>query len=176
MRPTDYVTAKGIGPARFDIQNLVFSQLSTHQRLSSHCMWDVGAGSGCIAIEWKKRNPSCHVYAIEKDDACVQAIRTNAETHKQSIELIHRDAQKSLGDLVRPDAIYHGCISWTDVNLCPVLWDYLLPGGVIVAVIGQDKGLRFAYESVGFIGGEIRQTSGSAHSFFYWVAHKPINA
>ena len=171
MRLTGYKTAHGIGPARIETQQLIFHHLPS----DALCMWDVGAGSGSIGIEWQKLHPQCFVYAIEKDEACVQAIRENALMHDTlRMQVIHRDITDGLEDLPQPDAIYHGCVSWTDINWCPVLWDYLAPGGTILAVVGQNRGEQYVQEAVRTLGGRIDWSGSGELRFPYWVAKKPF--
>ena len=170
MQALGYRSGNAIIPADAAIKRLIFSKLSGR----SQCMWDVGAGSGQIAIEWQKLHPACRVFAIEKDDACVQAIRDNAAAHgTPDITVVHRDVTAGLADLARPDAIYHGCVSWTDVNLCPVLWERLAPGGTIVAVVGQARGLRYIREAQALLGGQIDWAGEGDHRFQFWAAEKP---
>lgn len=171
MQTLGYRSGNAVLPADSAIKDLIFSQLSD----ASRCMWDVGAGSGQIAIEWQKRHPACHVIAIENDDACVRAIRENAAAHgTPNISIMHRDVTAGLADLAQPDAIYHGCVSWTDVNLCPVLWDRLAPGGTIVAVVGQERGRRYIHEAQSLLGGTIDRAGEGPHRFQFWAASKPL--
>ena len=171
MQALGYRSGNAVIPADAAIKDLIFSQLSD----AACCMWDVGAGSGQIAIEWQKLHPACRVFAIENDAACVQAIGENATAHgTPGISIVHRDVTAGLDDLAQPDAIYHGCVSWTDVNLCPVLWDHLAPGGTIVAVVGQERGRRYIHEAQSLRGGQIGWAGEGAHRFQFWAASKPL--
>ena len=42
-------------------------------------LWDVGAGSGSIGIEWMRAHPSCRALAIEADDGRQQLIEHNRD-------------------------------------------------------------------------------------------------
>lgn len=164
-----YKTAPGAGLAHPHIKSLVLSKFSP----ASKCMWDVGAGSGQISIEWQKLHPDCRVYAIERDGACIRAICENMAAHRTPrITVIQRDAAAGLTGLVAPDAINLGCVSWSDVNLCPVLWEYLAPGGTIVAVVGRPQGHVYIHEAQRTIGGEIGWAGDDACRFEYWAATK----
>ncbi|MET0283600.1 MAG: precorrin-6y C5,15-methyltransferase (decarboxylating) subunit CbiE [Polyangiales bacterium] len=69
-------------------------------------LWDVGAGSGSIAIEWMLAHPSCRAIAIERDAERVARIRRNAEklgTPRLEIKL----AQAPV-DAPTPDAVFLG--------------------------------------------------------------------
>ncbi len=164
-----YRIAPGGTVAHPTIKSLVLGQFNP----AAKCMWDVGAGTGQIAIEWQKLHPDCRVYAIERDGGCIQSICENmAIHHTPRITVVQRDVAAGLPGFATPDAIYHGCVSWTDVNLCPILWDYLAPGGTIVAVVGQGRGSAYVREAQRTIGGEIGRAGDEGFRFEYWVARK----
>ncbi len=58
------------------------------------------------------------------------------------------------------------------MNLCPILWEHLAPGGTIVAVVGQNRGNAYIHEAQQTIGGEIGWAGDDACRFEYWVARK----
>ncbi len=43
-------------------------------------LWDVGAGSGSIGIEWMRAHPSCRALAIEADEGRQRLIERNRDT------------------------------------------------------------------------------------------------
>lgn len=69
-------------------------------------IWDVGAGSGSVAIECARLGAAA--IAIERDpESCVR-IRRNAEHHKVHVQLVEDEAPDALHGLPEPDAIFVG--------------------------------------------------------------------
>ena len=69
-------------------------------------VWDVGAGSGSVAIECACLGAAA--IAIERDpESCVH-IRRNAERHNAHVQLVQGAAPDALHDLPEPDAIFVG--------------------------------------------------------------------
>jgi precorrin-6Y C5,15-methyltransferase (decarboxylating) len=93
-------------------------------------LWDVGAGSGSVAIEAARLAPQLCVFAVETDDKSVDRIRANAADHGVDIEVVHGRAPEALSPLPDPDRVFvgGGGISVLDTALAR-----LRPGGVVVA-------------------------------------------
>jgi precorrin-6B C5,15-methyltransferase / cobalt-precorrin-6B C5,C15-methyltransferase len=72
-------------------------------------LWDVGAGSGSIGIEWMRAHPSCRAVAVESDPARARTIATNAATlGVPGLRVIHGAAPAALADLPTPDVVFIG--------------------------------------------------------------------
>ena len=73
-------------------------------------LWDIGAGSGSIAIEWLRAAPGSRAIAIERDPERAQRIARNAlALGVPSLELVTGEAPRALDGLQeRPDAIFIG--------------------------------------------------------------------
>ena len=69
-------------------------------------IWDVGAGSGSVAVECARFG--AHVVAVESDPAQCARIRQNAERHRVRPQIVHGPAPEALGDLPRADAVFAG--------------------------------------------------------------------
>ncbi len=71
-------------------------------------VWDLGAGSGSVAVECARFGAS--VYAIEADPAQCERIRRNAAAHgvSGSVRVIAGTAPGALGGLPAPDALFAG--------------------------------------------------------------------
>ncbi len=50
-------------------------------------LWDVGAGSGSIAIEWCRSGPGCRAIAFERDDQRRRRIAANARAHGVCVDV-----------------------------------------------------------------------------------------
>ncbi|MFW9079399.1 precorrin-6y C5,15-methyltransferase (decarboxylating) subunit CbiE [Pseudomonas sp. P2757] len=96
-------------------------------------LWDVGAGSGSIGIEWMRAHPSCRTLAIEADDGRQQLIEHNRDAlGVPGLQLIRGSAPQALEGLERPDAIFIGGGVTRD-GVLDTCWAQLKPGGRLVA-------------------------------------------
>lgn len=96
-------------------------------------LWDVGAGSGSIGIEWMRAHPSCRALAIEADDGRQQLIEHNRDAlGVPGLQLIRGSAPQALAGLERPDAIFIGG-GVTREGVLDTCWEQLKPGGRLVA-------------------------------------------
>ena len=96
-------------------------------------LWDVGAGSGSIGIEWMRAHPSCRALAIEADDGRQQLIEHNRDAlGVPGLQLIRGKAPLALAGLERPDAIFIGG-GVTREGVFATCWEQLKPGGRLVA-------------------------------------------
>jgi precorrin-6Y C5,15-methyltransferase (decarboxylating) len=72
-------------------------------------VWDVGAGSGSVAIEAALLAPEGRVYAIEVDPEGVQLCRDNARAHGvDNVRVVAGLAPAALEALEAPDAVFIG--------------------------------------------------------------------
>jgi precorrin-6Y C5,15-methyltransferase (decarboxylating) len=69
-------------------------------------IWDVGAGSGSIAIECARLGAAA--IAVERDPESCARIRRNAEHHGVRLQIIEAAAPEALRDLPDPDAVFVG--------------------------------------------------------------------
>jgi len=69
-------------------------------------IWDVGAGSGSVAVECARFG--AHVIAIESDPAQCERIRRNAGRHQVRVHVVHGRAPEALQDLPPADALFAG--------------------------------------------------------------------
>lgn len=96
-------------------------------------LWDVGAGSGSIAIEWMLADPSLQAIAIEASPDRANRIRRNADDFGvPALRLVEGTAPASLAGLPRPDAIFIGG-GGSDAGVMDAAKTALKPGGRLVA-------------------------------------------
>jgi precorrin-6B C5,15-methyltransferase / cobalt-precorrin-6B C5,C15-methyltransferase len=69
-------------------------------------IWDVGAGSGSVAIECARLGAAA--IAVEHDPESCALIRRNAEHHGVWLQIIEATAPEVLRDLPEPDAVFIG--------------------------------------------------------------------
>jgi precorrin-6Y C5,15-methyltransferase (decarboxylating) len=89
-----------------EIRALTLSALAP--RRAEH-LWDIGAGSGSIAIEWLLADPSLTAVAIERRSDRAVRIRRNAHAFGvPDLVVIEGSAPQALNELPPPDAIFIG--------------------------------------------------------------------
>lgn len=72
-------------------------------------LWDVGAGSGTVSIEWMRTHPGCQAIAIEARAERAERIAANAvRLGVPALEVVTGTAPEALAGLDRPDAIFVG--------------------------------------------------------------------
>jgi precorrin-6Y C5,15-methyltransferase (decarboxylating) len=96
-------------------------------------MWDIGAGSGSVAIEAALLAPEGRVYAIEVDPEGVEICRQNVLTHGvDNVRVIEGRAPEALAGLEEPDAVFVGGSKGSMAEIIGVAMDRLRPGGRLV--------------------------------------------
>jgi precorrin-6Y C5,15-methyltransferase (decarboxylating) len=72
-------------------------------------LWDIGAGSGSIAIEWLLAHPSLKAIAIEADSERAARIRRNASAFGvPHLKVVEGTAPEALAGLPAPSAVFIG--------------------------------------------------------------------
>ncbi|MCH9667805.1 MAG: precorrin-6y C5,15-methyltransferase (decarboxylating) subunit CbiE [Actinomycetia bacterium] len=93
-------------------------------------LWDVGAGSGSVAIEWCRSGPSCRAVAFERDEVRRTRIARNAIAFGVPVEVLS-DAPQSFGAPASPAAIFVGG-GVSQPGLVDACWAKLSGGGRLV--------------------------------------------
>ncbi|HBF82274.1 MAG TPA: precorrin-6Y C5,15-methyltransferase (decarboxylating) subunit CbiT, partial [Streptomyces sp.] len=72
-------------------------------------LWDIGGGSGSIAVEWLRTHPSCRAITVERDPERAERITRNADRlGVPSLRVVTGRAPDALAGLPRPDAVFIG--------------------------------------------------------------------
>jgi precorrin-6Y C5,15-methyltransferase (decarboxylating) len=101
--------------------------------LPGELLWDIGAGSGSISIEWLRAEDRMRAMAIERDPARAKLIAENAATlGVPELQIVQGAAPDALQDLPQPDAIFIGG-GVSDATIWGACWSVLKPGGRLVA-------------------------------------------
>jgi precorrin-6Y C5,15-methyltransferase (decarboxylating) len=96
-------------------------------------LWDVGAGSGSIAIEWLRAERTAKAVAIERDPARAGRIARNAlALGVPRLEIVTGTAPDALQGLPEPDAVFVGG-AVRNFALLETCFAALRPGGRFVA-------------------------------------------
>lgn len=95
-------------------------------------LWDIGAGSGSIAIEWLLAHPRCEAVAVEADPERAARLRGNADRlGVDRLRLVTGNAPEALAGLAPPDAVFIG--GGLGEALLERLWQLLPVGCRVVA-------------------------------------------
>jgi len=96
-------------------------------------LWDVGAGSGSVGIEWMRADPRSRAVAVEARADRGERIRRNAAAlGVPGIEVVCGAAPAALSALSPPDAVFLGG-GLTTAGVLEACWQQLAPGGRLVA-------------------------------------------
>ncbi len=99
----------------------------------SQVVWDIGSGSGSIAVEIARLLPDARVYAIEKTAAGVDTIAKNRDRfHLTNLEIVHGCAPEILANLPVPQRIMVGGGGRQLPAILEVATTAIAPGGVLV--------------------------------------------
>ncbi len=113
-----------------DVRAMTLARLAP---MPGELLWDVGAGSGSIGIEWMRAHPSCRALAIEADEGRQLLIEHNRDAlGVPGLQLIRGTAPHALAGLEAPDAIFIGGGVTRD-GVLDTCWQHLRPGGRLVA-------------------------------------------
>ncbi|MET9487137.1 precorrin-6y C5,15-methyltransferase (decarboxylating) subunit CbiE [Nocardia sp. NPDC006630] len=95
-------------------------------------LWDIGGGSGTIAIEWSRTHPSCRAVTFERIESRRKQIGENAAALGVPGIEVRGAAPEAFADLPAPNAVFLGG-GLTQDGMFEACWTRLLPGGRLVA-------------------------------------------
>lgn len=141
-------------------------------------LWDVGAGSGSIAIEWLRAERNARAIAIERNPARLAHIAQNAERlGVPDLEIVSGEAPAALSGLETPDAVFLGGGA-SRPGLLEACFEALRRGGRLVANAVSVEGETRIFEFSGKRGGELTRiavsTAEPAGGFRQWKAKHPV--
>lgn len=118
-----------------------------HLRLpASGVLWDVGAGSGSVAVEAAGLAPGLSVIAVERDRAAAAQVAANASRHGVEVRVVHGEAPAALAGLADPDRVFVG---GGGLGVLDAVVERLLPGGRVVAAFAALERAAAAAERLG---------------------------
>lgn len=141
-------------------------------------LWDVGAGSGTIGIEWLRAEDTARAVAIEARADRAERVAANARRLGVPRLEVHRGrAPAALEGLDAPDAIFIGG-GVTEPDLLERCWSALRPGGRIVANAVTLEGEVRLLEARAAHGGQLvrigLEHADAVGSFTAWRAQLPV--
>lgn len=149
-------------------------------------LWDVGSGSGSVAVEWCRTWPGCSAVAFERDEQRRMFIGVNASAHGVDIAVFGEAPQSfyetrmtdsGVDGIPPPSAIFIGG-GLTSPGLLEACWEHLPVGGRLVAnaVTLESEALLVQWYSR--LGGELRKfqhyEAEPLGGFASWRPARPI--
>jgi precorrin-6Y C5,15-methyltransferase (decarboxylating) len=141
-------------------------------------LWDVGAGSGSISIEWLRADRRNRAIAIEGKDSRRSMIAQNAVAlGVPQLEIKAGTAPAALDGLPAPDAVFIGGGITTEgvIERC---WQALKPGGRLVANVVTLEGESVLEQARRIHGGDLArfavQRAEPVGRFHGWHAMMPV--
>lgn len=139
-------------------------------------LWDVGSGSGSVAIEWCRSAPGCTAVAFERDEARRDRITRNAAAFGVRVE-VRGAAPEALVGGPEPAAIFIGG-GITQPGLLAGCWERLPAGGRLVANAVTVESEAFVAQQYSQQGGELRRyqhyQGGAVGGFTGWRPALPV--
>jgi len=106
-------------------------------------VWDIGAGSGSVALEAAQLVTAGHVYAVEMDTDDYELIRQNAERFGlDNVTPVLGQAPDAWADLPNPDAVFVGGTGRQAGTIVKQALSRLKSGGRIVADMASIENLQ----------------------------------
>ncbi len=135
----------GIPMSKREVRVLLLSQMRLK---ADSVIWDIGAGTGTIPIEVSLLCPQGKVIAVERDEEVATLIRRNCDRFGvKNVIVVEGSAPECLAALEpAPDCVIVEGGRPIKVVLEKV-WNYLLPGGRIVATAASLENLYAISES-----------------------------
>jgi precorrin-6Y C5,15-methyltransferase (decarboxylating) len=142
-------------------------------------LWDIGGGSGTIAIEWCRTHPACRAITFERTASRREQIAANAAALGVPGVEVRGAVPEALGGTATPspDAIFLGG-GLTQPGVFGACWARLRPGGRLVAnaVTAESEALLLTWAAAH--GGRLRKfqiyRAEPLGGFTAWRPHLPV--
>jgi len=141
-------------------------------------LWDVGAGSGSVGIEWMRVHPASRAIAIEpRAERRMRIARNASALGVPGLAAVAGEAPGALAGLPQPDAVFIGG-GVTAAGVVAACWEALAPGGRLVANAVTLEGERVLVDWQGRLGGTLTRLSieraGPLGGFTAWRPALPV--
>ncbi|GBD14313.1 Cobalamin biosynthesis bifunctional protein CbiET [bacterium HR25] len=116
-------------------------------------LWDIGAGSGSLALEAAAVAVRGRVYAVERDAEALAALRRNLQSFpRANLRLVEGEAPAALAGLPAPDAVFVGGSGGRLPGILAAAAEALRPGGRIVVNLASLDNLELARHQLAELG------------------------
>lgn len=163
--------------SKSDVRASALARLRPHP---GGVLWDLGAGSGAIAIEWCLAAPSAKAVAVEQHQGRAAGIAANAARLgvPSEVRVVHDDVASVLrksAHLPQPAAIFIG--GGLDAEVLELAFAALVPGGRLVAHAVTLESEAVLVAAAGLHGGALTRLSVEhAEPLGRFVSWKPARA
>ncbi|WNI25495.1 precorrin-6y C5,15-methyltransferase (decarboxylating) subunit CbiE [Streptomyces sp. ITFR-16] len=171
---------------KFEVRALALARLGPR---TGDLVWDIGAGSGSVAVECARLGAAA--VAVEKTADGVERIRANAAAHGVHVRAVHGAAPTVLSDLADPDAVFIGG-GGRELPAIVTACARRARRAVVVAVAALDRvpQVRAALAAAGFapegvllqssrlapLPGEVTRLAAANPVFLLWGVRSPAGA
>lgn len=141
-------------------------------------LWDLGAGSGAVGIEWALAAEGARAIGVEAKDHRLDRARANTETFgvADRVELRAGRTADLIADLPAPDAIFIGGGASTEI--IEAGWQALKPGGRFVVHAVTLETEQIAIAAYRAHGGDLNRITVEAiepiGTYLGWKALRPV--
>lgn len=112
-------------------------------------VWDIGAGTGSVAIEAGLIAHLGRVFAVEKDEDSIGLLQNNVQRHGcGNVEVVVGEAPAALKDLPEPDSVFIGGSGGRLREILLEVTRRLQPGGHLVANLAAMERSQEVYHSL----------------------------
>jgi precorrin-6Y C5,15-methyltransferase (decarboxylating) len=137
-----------------EVRAIALAQLDIR---ATSTVWDIGAGSGSVAIEAAQLAHQGRVYAIEPEPADIALIQANEEAFGvPNVCTFLGRAPEVLAGLPEPDAVFVGGTGRQADQVLSAAYDRLCAGGSLAVNVATIEGLAGAYHTLKSLAGEVR--------------------
>jgi precorrin-6Y C5,15-methyltransferase (decarboxylating) len=137
-----------------EVRSIALAQLDIRP---TSVVWDIGAGSGSVAIEAAQLAHQGQVFAIEPEPSDISLIQANAEAFGvPNVRPIAGRAPEVLATLPDPDAIFVGGTGRQVVLVLSTAFARLVPGGRMAVNVATIGGLATAHETLKKLAGSVQ--------------------
>ena len=137
-----------------EVRSIALAQLDVRP---TGIVWDIGAGSGSVAIEAAQLASQGTVYAIEPDPGDVALIAANAESFGvPNVRIIAGRAPEALAGLPDPESVFVGGTGRQVESVLKAAYDRLQPGGRLALNVAAIDSLAAAHKTLKDLAGEVR--------------------
>ena len=137
-----------------EVRAIALAQLDIR---TTSVVWDVGAGSGAVAIEAAQLASEGVVYAIEPEPSDIGLIEANAEEFGvPNVRTVLGRAPEIFASLPEPDAVFVGGTGRQVDQVVTAAFDRLCEGGSLVVNVATIEGLAAAHQTLKNLHGQVR--------------------
>ena len=154
----DYLFAQGQPKqgliTQAEVRSIALAQLDIRP---TSVVWDIGAGSGSVAIEAAQLASQGMVYAVEPEAGDLALIQANAEAFGvPNVRPVNGRAPEVLATLPDPDAVFVGGTGRQVDTVLTAAFARLGPGGRLAVNVATIDGLATAHRTLKTLAGEVQ--------------------